>query len=166
MNRHLWTGLLAALIGSAAVLLLFSSAWLPDPVASHFDVAGVPNGHLPLRTYLAMMAGLMIALPLFIAVLVPWEARCGKRGIRIANREVWLAEPRRGETLAFIGSHAVRLACVLVLLLAYVHVLVIEANRSVPVQLSMPALAAGGLVFGVGLLAWWLTLRQRFQTLP
>ncbi|MBS0449397.1 MAG: hypothetical protein JSR59_26060 [Proteobacteria bacterium] len=152
----------AATLLGAAMAIVLSGPLLPDPMASRFGPSGAVEGWSSRSAYLAAMILGTIALPVVSVALL--AARIGRP--KIPHPEVWLAAPRRIETLTYFATHALRLGCMLTLFLAFVHALAIDANRHQPPHLPMPSLVAGGLLFGIALIAWRLALRRRFRTLP
>jgi hypothetical protein len=166
MNRSLSIVGFAALLIAAAMLLALSSPLLPESVAAHFDAYGNGESDLARADYLWLMAGLTIALPLALVALMTLQARFAPGRLKLPHRDLWFAPERRAESLAFLFTHATRLGAALTALMMFVHLLVIQANRTQPARLPMGALLAGLSLFGLALLAWVLALRSQFREAP
>jgi len=158
-------GLLPLLVLLAVLELatLASSLALPPVVASHFDGSGAPDGAMPRWLYMALMGLLVAGAPLLLALLPHWLIGRDGRRLNIPHRQYWLAPQRREETLAFLRRHGRWFAAAVALLLAYVHALVVLANRAQPPSLSTPALLAGLAVFLLATGAWLRALHVRFR---
>ncbi len=145
------------------VIVYTTSADLPARVASHFGNGGVANGWMPRDVYLALMLALTTLLPLLVVGLTGFVPRVATSQIKIAHREHWLAPARRGETLAWLASHACWLGLVLMLLLGGMHVLTVQANARIPARLSEPHFFALMGAFVALLLLWIVALGLRFR---
>lgn len=153
--------LLLLLMAVAAFVWLSSSA-LPEVVASHFGSSGAANGYLPRSTYIVLLLVLAAGVPLLLAVLPGAVAGDGKN-LNIPNREFWLAPERRGNTVAFIRLHGLWFAAAVALFMAYIHWLVLQANKLQPPHLSTAGIAAGLVVFFVLLIVWLAVLYVHFR---
>lgn len=110
---------------------------LPETVASHFDINGVPNGWMSKTTFGVVMAFvtiLTIGSTAGIALLLPHM----QDAINIPNKDYWLAPERREETMAFIGSSLLWIACAVVLLLLVINFYVFRMNMEKTPALALP----------------------------
>jgi hypothetical protein len=85
------------------------------------------------------------------------------RNLKIAHREYWLAPQRRDATLGFLRSHGQWFAMAVVVFIAYVHVLVVQANALQPPRLATARIVAGLVVLSVFLAVWLWALFARFR---
>jgi serine/threonine-protein kinase len=163
MNRTIV--LLAALAIIQACLLLtlvLSSQQMPPRVASHFNGAGVPDGWMSRSAYLATMAAIGIGLPLFQVGLFYSIRYFPCSVINVPRRDYWLAPERQPETFDAIFRFGIWLAILVALYVLAIHLLVVAANRSQPVQLSSYVwwLLAS---FLVAIMVWTFALIQQFR---
>lgn len=136
---------------------------LADPVATHFDGAGRPNGWMTRTGYGIFMAAFGIGLPLLISGLIPVISRWFPARINIPNRTYWLAPERRADTLLFLGWHLGWLATLMVLFVLAIHHLILMANASRPPVLPhAPFLFMLGC-FLAGMAVWTVLLWRRFR---
>ncbi len=114
-----------------AVLALAQAAYyyprLPDPVASHFDGAGQPNAWSSPGGFFAVMAG-VVMLNLLVFVVLAHFIAAGRLGLRLPNREHWLAPARREQTLAVLANFLGWFGVASLLLAVVVVQMVVEAN--------------------------------------
>lgn len=136
--------LLGLMVCAAAFTWLVNHG-LPDPVASHFDAGGEPDGFMPRDEYIAIMTAVTVVVPLFIAMLTNFAlSRPGIR-INLPHRDHWLAPERRAETVGFLRQQSSRFAALLVLFMCYAQWLAARANSATP-----PILDPGLFVLGLG----------------
>ena len=150
-------------IVTVVVFELMTSGSLPEIVASHFNATGAADGYMPRRVYIGALLLIVIGAPLVVAVL-PYQL--GKRrshSLNIPHRSYWLAPARREETLTFLWQHGLWFAAILAVFLAYVHWLVVTANRLQPPQLASADLLAALGCFFILLIVWLVLLFRRFR---
>lgn len=145
------------------VVVWTTSADLPARVASHFGNGGLANGWMPRDGYLALMLGLTTLLPLLVVAMTGFIPRIAVSQIKLPDRGHWLSPARRGETLAWLASHACWLGLVLMLFLGGIHVLTVQANLRVPPRLSEPHFFTLLGAFVVLLVLWIVALGLRFR---
>ena len=87
-------------------------------------------------------------------------------GLRLPNRDYWLAPERQHETLEFLRQHMARFGSMLVVFLCYIHWLVVRANTLVPPRLPATWAIGGIVAFVVGALVWTRVLLQHFRKVP
>ncbi len=157
-------GTFVACLAIAAAFILISGSSRPAVVASHFDASGAPNGFMPREAYLLFMLGAVIGLPLILLLpyfLLGWVPA---RFINLPNRDYWLADERSADTIRFLRVHSLWLPGLVLLLLAFVHRLVLDANAAQPPHLQASSLIIGVAAFVVGMVVWLAALVVRFRT--
>jgi uncharacterized membrane protein len=152
----------AALLGGAAVLLLATTGALPDRIPTHFGGGGVPDAWMTRGGYTAFMLAFTIGLPLFVTAAVGVLPRLAPRFVNLPHRDHWLAPERRDASIAFLGRHACWLGCMMVLLAAGVHGLIVRASRATPPRLEEGLLVAMLGAFFIALAVWIVALYKRF----
>lgn len=113
-----------AFIGQAAFYL----PRLPEQMASHFDMAGQPNGwmsriHFALFTAVMLIALYLVfgAMPMLLAKLPHWM-------INLPRKDYWFAPERKAEAVAYLRSWLRWFGCFTLLMLLLVFDLVYRAN--------------------------------------
>ena len=154
------------LIACAALFVWVTSLALPEVAASHFVGSGTANGFMPRAFYVRFMLLFVIVLPLLLVFIPSVILNNPKAGIRVPNREYWLAPERRAETVEFLRQHMARFGSMLVVFLCYIHWLVVRANTVVPPRMPAPWAIGGIGVFVVCALVWSSALLRRFRDVP
>ncbi len=139
---------------------------LPERVASHFDVAGLPNGWMPRRSYILFLGAVGLALPWLLIAATRMIRRLPVSMVNLPNKQYWMAAEHRDEVYRATELLGTSLAAGEVLLFLQLHLSTVRANLADPVRLQMPAiwtsLAAFLLAIVIGLAAFYL----HFQRVP
>jgi len=136
---------------------------LPDRVAMHFGFNGAPNGWGSLQVHIALMIGLQTSMLLLMASL-PWIVRKTPREmVNIPNRDYWLADERREETVARIGEHCLVLSLMLQVFFVALGLCVGVANLSDPVWLPQEIFLTVIAAFLFGVTTWCVQLCRAFR---
>src|SRR5450631_3402835 len=162
--RRLSLLLFVTLVIASSAYIVGTIGQLPPRVAMHFGGAGQANGSMPRDGYLLFILGFATLFPLFIVASIAGLPLITKRGVKLPNRDYWLAPPRREETLATVGAFGGWLGCLLTVFAAALHYALLEANTSIPPQLPAPLFWSllGG--FFAALLSWQALFFLRFRT--
>jgi uncharacterized membrane protein len=155
--------LFLALIAFVGAFVWNTTASLPAVVASHFDVSGLANGYMPRGMYLTVLLIIVVGAPLLLAYLPYSIAKQRATRLNIPHRSYWLAPQRVIETQAFLWHHGLWFAAMLAVFLAYVHWLVVAANRLQPPRIDNDALILALAAFSGGVIVWLVTLWRRFR---
>ena len=156
--------LFVTLLIAGVAFIVGTIGQLPPRVASHFGVAGQSNAWMTRDNYLLFILGFATLFPLFIVASLAWLPHVMSRGIKLPNRDYWLAPPRRGETLATLESFGGWLGCLLILFIAALHYTILEANTSVPPQMPASLLWSVLGLFIAATVAWQALFYLRFRT--
>jgi Protein of unknown function (DUF1648) len=161
--RRLSLVLFVTLLIAGVAFIVGTIGRLPPRVASHFGVAGQSNAWMSRDGYALFILGFGTLFPMFIVASLAWLPHITSRGIKLPNRDYWLAPPRRGETLAALESFGGWLGCLLTAFIAALHYLILEANTSVPPQMPASLLwsVLGGFIAAT--LAWQTFFYLRFR---
>jgi hypothetical protein len=162
--RRLALILFITLLIASGAYIVGTSGLLPLRVAVHFGGSGQPSGSMPRDGYLLFILGFAVLFPLFIVAAIAGLPLITKEGVKLPNREYWLSPPRRDETLASVGAFGGWLGCLLTVFAAAMHYAILDANTSVPPQLSAPLFycVLGG--FLAAMLSWQALFLLRFRT--
>ena len=161
--RQIARSLFILLLVIGTILISVTTDWLPAQIASHFGAGGAPNGWMSRNGYLLFMLAFAVGLPLVVVLSMGILPRRMEKRISIPNRDFWLDPSRRETTFAYLETHAYWLGSLLVVFIAAIHLLVIEANATHPPRLPGQLFGALIALFLVALAAWMLTLVLRFR---
>jgi hypothetical protein len=150
-------------IAAAALFVAVSGSALPAVVASHFDVAGIANGYMPRGSYIAVMLGVTVLVPLGAIFAGNRIASLPNELINLPNKGYWLAPERRTASMAWLISWLHWLSRGLALFLCFVHWLLLRGNAADPPHLEQSlfwaALIGVLTALGLGIIA----LHRRFS---
>jgi len=166
MKRSSTSPLLLLALALAALFIWQTSERLPAVVATHFGPTGEPNGYMTHSTYLRFMLAFVVLLPWLVNFALERVLSLPNARINLPNREHWLSEAQRGQTIEFLLRHMRWFGLLLVVFLCGVHWLVVSANAVVPPSLDNTRF---GIFLGAYLLAvvvWIIALRRRFRRPP
>lgn len=150
----------------AAAFLWQSTRQLPDPVASHFGGAGLPNGYQSAADYRRWMLGFGLGLPLILNFAIGSLPRLWPSLVNIPHRDYWLAPERREDSLDFLSHQGQRLALLMLVFLCAVHWQVLLANARDPVWLEPRAFVGSMLSLVLLMTLWVAALFRRFRKPP
>lgn len=166
-NRLSWPYFAMVVLWIAAIVqILYFYSQLPPLVASHFNAAGKANGWMDKETFVKFYLGLMTFLSgLFLAI----SAIIGGVPVslwNLPNKEYWLSDVRRGETVRFVKT---RLAMVgvmvqILILAIFQACLNANANRSYSLGQTLPWVLIG--TFLLFMLWWMVGFIRRFSRMP
>ncbi|HEU5396877.1 MAG TPA: hypothetical protein VFV81_06905, partial [Verrucomicrobiae bacterium] len=105
---------------------------------------------------IALVPGIFLLLALLMRVLPAWT-------FNLPNRDYWLAPERRDQTVAVIAGQLLWLACLMILFLAGIFGLTVEANRLTPPHLPMNHFLPLLGCFVGGSLVWTFAFLRRFR---
>ncbi len=154
------------LVACAALFVWFTSLGLPEVAASHFVGSGAANGFMTRGSYESFMLLFVVVLPLVLVFVPTISLNNPKAGIRLPNKEYWLAPERQAETIEFLRQHMARFGSMLVVFLCYIHWLVIRANTLVPPRMPASWVIGGIVVFVISALIWTNMLLRHFKNVP
>ena len=162
--RRLSLILFVTLLIAGVAFIAGTLGQLPPRVASHFGAAGQTNAWMSRDGYALFILGFGTLFPMFIVASLAWLPHVMSRGVKLPNRDYWLAPNPRGETLAALEAFGGWLGCLLVLFIAALHYTILEANTSVPPQLPATLLwtVLGGFIAAT--VAWQALFYLRFRT--
>jgi uncharacterized membrane protein len=152
----------AALLGGAAILQLATTGALPDRIPTHFGASGVPNAWMTRGGYTTFMLAFTVGLPILVVAAIGVLPRLAPRLVNLPNRDHWLAPGRREASLAYLGRHACWLGCMMVLMGAGAHVLIVRASSSSPPRLEQGLFLGLLSVFLGAMVVWIVALVRRF----
>jgi hypothetical protein len=155
--------LFAALLTVCAFLVLSTAEDLPEKVAIHFTVDGLPDNWTTRDRYRLVVLLSLVGLPLLLLfAMAGLPLVTGGQGL-IPNHEYWFAQKRRRSTASFLLRHACWLGCLTVAVIYGLHVLIMRANAVEPPLLAIDRLLTMVLVYFAGLGWWFTSFMRHFQ---
>lgn len=156
---------LALLTLGYALFVLDAAQQLPDQVAVHFGPGGQANRWTNRAETTAFFEKLTFVPAIFL--LLSLVMRWLPAGLfNLPHRNYWLAPERRAQTVSVISRQLIWIGCLMILFLAGIYWLTIQANRATPAQLPMglflPLLGA----FLAGTIIWSIVFIRRFSKVP
>jgi uncharacterized membrane protein len=149
----------------AMAIVIVSHVLLPETVAIHFGSGGEPDGwgSKTLNSVaFAAMYTIMFLLFLFIPRLC---ARLPPELVNVPNRTYWLSEANRPRFLSIMNRLMSEFGTVMMVFLAVVGLLTLEANLSDPVRLDERSFLSALAAF-LGYTVWWCIRLFRAFRIP
>lgn len=166
MKKSTTSPLLLVGLALAALFVWRTSERLPAVVATHFGPAGVPNGYMTHSFYLRFMLAFVLLLPWLLNFALERILASPSARINLPNREHWLSEAQRSQTIGFLLRHMRYFGLLLALFLCGVHWLVVSANAVVPPMLDNTRFGIFLGAYLLAMVAWIVALRRRFRRPP
>jgi serine/threonine-protein kinase len=130
MRRTIALVTLVGLFAALGVLLLGVEAVLPERVATHFGIDGLPNGWTS-RDEFTKSTALIVILPVAVVQGIGLLlGRIPSSLINLPNRDYWLAPERRSETLERVRTAMLEFGNAMFAFLLFVVWSVIQANTT------------------------------------
>jgi serine/threonine-protein kinase len=135
LQRHAALVLFVTICSALALEAAHYLPLVPDPLASHFDFSGRPDGW---SSHFEMIAILILLVLLFVAIFSStfFLESVPDRFINLPNKTYWLAPERREATLLYVSGWLRWFLVLTLALLTLVFGLAFRANLSAPPQLS------------------------------
>ncbi|EEF58812.1 DUF1648 domain-containing protein [Pedosphaera parvula] len=148
---------------SFLICLFATESKLPLQVATHFNGGGRPDGWMTRLMFLKFMGIFGFMFPLLIVGINFLIRFLPQSSFNMPNRGYWMAPERRPQTFRFFLDHSLWLALFAAMFVAFIYLLVLQANLSMPPKLSLLPLLLSMAAFLLGLLWWGVTLMQHFR---
>lgn len=120
--------LLAAIAVLAVAQIAYHHSQLPEPMASHFDPSGQPDGWMSRPVFYAIHLGLLSLVSLVPALISRALPRLPDSLIQVPRKAYWLAPERRAASVRFLQEELGWIAVAAGGGLVLVAELVFEAN--------------------------------------
>lgn len=116
-----------------ALLAVAQNAWywdqLPDRIATHFNLEGVPNDWMTKTNATLVMCGFQVVMPIVLIAVTLLASRLPPAMVNIPHREYWLHPDRHASTMAYVQTVMNWIAVVLSVYVMAISHLVFMANR-------------------------------------
>ena len=157
------TGALVSLICLtvfAVVFIVYTTRYLPETVATHFDGNHQASGWMSRDGYMIFMLFFMIGISTLVSFIVGTLPRKFPHWTNLPNRDYWLSPERREESLRFLSAHGKRLGGLIVMMMLGMHYVILKANHIQPPMLPLSIFTS--VIFGFSLaLVWWIVRLYR-----
>ncbi len=117
-----------ALVALAVVQVIYYYRQMPDVVASHFDGLGAPNDWASKQGFFGLYLAIILLLVAVFEWVPRWSENRGRFGMKIPNRDYWLAPERVAQTKSFFRRQMFIMGIVHLLLAMYAIQLALLAN--------------------------------------
>jgi uncharacterized membrane protein len=157
-----YRGIFYALVAVALIQVTYYYPRVPDVVASHFDGLGAPNDWSSRNGFFGMYLAILSLLVAVFDFVPRWSGLRSKFGMRIPNRDYWLAPQRVDQTKLFFRRQMFIMGCAHLLLSIYAIQLAIEANFSQHPRLH-PSIGWALLLYFIFLAGWLVHFFLHFR---
>ena len=148
---------------AATAYVVATAPGLPERVATHFGGSGAADGWMTRAGYVRFILLFVVVLPSLLVAAIGLLPRLFPQWVNLPNRAYWLAPERREDSLDFLLAHACWFGVLIVLFMAAIHYLLLQANAASPPRLpTVPFVALLG-AFVAGLAVWMVMLYRRFR---
>lgn len=120
--------LLLLLVAAGAWQLLHYYPRLPETIAVHFGASGAPNGWSAKTPFVLIYAAIEAAMALAALAMAFFGQRLPVSFLNMPNRDYWLAQERRGESLALFWTRTVWIEVTTLAFLIVVAEIIFRAN--------------------------------------
>lgn len=148
-SRTIATWLTAALTLAMAVRAVIAWPDLPEPMASHFDGNGYPNGFQSRAAFMTIIFGVQALLAVSFMLPPRLMRLIPPRLLSLPYRGYWMKPENIGEALDRYASWSVWFGCTSAALMLGVFELALQANLALqPLNSSLMWLLVGGYLLG------------------
>lgn len=166
MKRNLVPILMLVLLTAGFVGLVIGDAGqLPDRVAVHFNASGQANGWASREQAVQFFERLTI-VPAIFFILAMIIRVLPTTLVNVPHRDYWLAPEHRAETMAAITGNFLWMGCLLVIFLAGIYRLTIEANHLAPPHLPLNWILPLAIGYVAVTIVWLGLFLRRFWKVP
>jgi len=155
-------GIFYVLVAVALVQVIYYYPQMPDVVASHFDGLGAPNDWSSRNGFFGLYLAMVLLLVAIFEFVPRWSETRSRFGMKIPNRDYWLAPERVEQTKAFFRRQMFIMGIVHLLLTIYAIQLAILANFSQQPRLH-PSIGWALALYFLFLIGWLIHFYLHFR---
>lgn len=138
MSAKFLTRLLILITLINVVFIIIEHSQLPDQVASHFSLSGKPDSYMNRDSFTALKLFIFLMIPATFIGVNYLIGISPKSMINLPNRNYWLSDERKAETLDAIKIRLLALAIITQLFMTFVfrnvHDFNTEAGHSIEIM--------------------------------
>jgi len=116
------------LSGLLFVTILIYHQYLPATVASHFNFKGEADSFMNKNTYTIVSLAFAVFMTLLFPLIIFIIKKAPAKSINLPNKEYWLAEERKDETLKTLGNYLYLLGSLVLMLFVFIFYHVYRIN--------------------------------------
>jgi uncharacterized membrane protein len=150
------------LVALAILQVIYYYPQVPDTVASHFDGLGSANAWSSKNGFFGLYLAMILLLVIVFVFAPRWSETRIRFGMKIPNRDYWLAPERLQQTKAFFRRQMMIMGVAHLMLAMYTIQLAILANLNQQLRLHPGIVWALGLYF-IFLIAWLIHFFMHFR---
>lgn len=165
MRQRIALVTLLLLLVSAVSLVLASASILPDRLATHFGPGGQANGWMSRDAFIRFEVLIALVPVAVVDTVGVMAGMLPPSLISLPNRDYWLAEGRRAETLRKLRVSMFELGNATLAFLLFVVWSIIDANEEGPAKLGN-AFGYGLFAFCLFIAVWTFLLLRPFLKVP
>ena len=162
-NRLINTIVLLAFIFMGAFTNWVFTLSLPQKIATHFNLAGNPDGFMTLQNHQSFIILSTIFFPLFMVFMVGILPAWFPSLVNISHRDYWFAPERKNQTFDYLFSMACKLGVLMVFFFVGLNVIIVVANNSNPVLMPKLHFFVVMALFLLGVFFWVVMLFLKFK---
>ncbi len=148
---------------SCGLINWFLTLGLPDRVATHFNMDGIPDDTMTLFQYQIFISVFTILFPIFMCFMIGVLPGLIPTFANIPNRDFWFSPAQKQKTLNYLFSMGGVMGIVMALFFVGMNLVTVLANKNVPQQLPMvPFFILLGLYL-LSVLIWVILLTLKFK---
>lgn len=152
---------------ATTLAVVLANAFLSQKiVATHFNLAGNPNGWMTQSQSSLIWLTTGVGLPLFLATTGYLVRFLPVDLLNLPNREYWLAEGRRQESFNYFFRQFLWMACFAAIFILTQILLQIQANQRTPAHLSTPLVLLCAAGFIAAIVGWHWAMLRHFRPVP
>lgn len=151
-----------ALVALALVQIVYYYPQMPDVVASHFDGLGAANDWAGKNAFFGLYLAIIVMLIAVFEFVPRWSLTRSNFGMKIPNRDYWLAPERIEQTKAFFRRQMFIMGIAHLLLTMYAIQLAILANFDPQPRLH-PSIGWALALYFLFLAAWLIFFYRHFK---
>ena len=141
-------------------------AQLPNVVASHFNARGAANGWQTKQAFFQVLVGITVLAAVLGFAIPQIIVRVPAQFINLPNKDYWLAQEHREETLEWLKAYFAWLACgiYVVMIVAFDYAAESNLHRDHPPDVAHLVYALVG--FSAFVIIWLIRMFRRFAHVP
>ncbi len=151
-----------ALVALAVIQVIYYYPQMPKVVASHFDGLGAPNDWANKQGFFGLYLAIILMLVAVFEWVPRWSENRGRSGMKIPNRDYWLAPERVEQTKAFFRRQMFIMGIVHLLLAMYAIQLALLANLDQQPMLH-PSIGWALVLYFIFLGVWLIHFHLHFR---
>ena len=149
-----------------AATLIVAALWLPERVATHFDIHGAPNGWMSRGQHLLLFGAFGIGISGFFVGLFFVLRYLPPSMMNVSNPEYWRAPENYPRACDFLFENSFPIATLVAFFVSGINLLLVRANLQPQPALSSSLTIALAAAFLSGMVVWVIRMLRFFRRIP